>query len=224
MKRFHVVGFFETGMYEYDGSLAFIRLEEARALIHSPAAVSAVEVRVENIFKVPLITSRLRSEIADGIRLRDWRQMNRNLFSALKLEKTAMFITLTLIILVATFSIVGSLVMLVMEKTKDIAILKTIGATSGLIRRIFVFQGLLVGTMGTLLGVCLGTGLCYLQKNYHLIRLPGDVYYITALPVDLQLFDVCLVAFAALLICFMATLYPAHQASRFKTVEALRYA
>lgn len=223
MKRFRVAGFFETGMYEYDGSLAFVRLEEAQTLIHAPAAVSAVEIRVENIYKVPIIADQLRSESAAGFRLRDWRQLNRNLFSALKLEKTAMFITLTLIILVATFSIVGTLVMLVMEKTKDIAILKTIGATSGVIRRIFVFQGMLIGIVGTALGVCLGSGLCYMQKNYHLIRLPGDVYYITALPVDLQLFDVGLVAFSALLICFAATLYPAHQASRFKTVEALRY-
>jgi lipoprotein-releasing system permease protein len=223
MKRFQVVGFFETGMYEYDGSLAFMRLEAAQALIHAPSAVSAVEIRVENIYEVPMIADQVRAENGAGFRLRDWRQMNRNLFSALKLEKTAMFITLTLIILVATFSIVGSLVMLVMEKTKDIAVLKTIGATSGLIRRIFVFQGMLIGFVGTALGVCVGSGLCYMQKNYQLIRLPGDVYYIAALPVDLQLFDVCLVAFSALLICFVATLYPAHQASRFKTVEALRY-
>lgn len=223
MKRFQVAGFFETGMYEYDGSLAFMRLEEAQTLIHAPSAISAVEIRVENIHKVSMIADQLRSETAGAYRLRDWRQLNRNLFSALKLEKTAMFITLTLIILVATFSIVGSLVMLVMEKTKDIAILKAIGATNGCIRRIFVFQGMLIGMVGTFIGVFLGAGLCYLQKNYQLIRLPGDVYYITALPVDLQVFDVCLVACAALLICFLATLYPAHQASRFKAVEALRY-
>lgn len=223
MKRFIVVDFFQTGMYEYDGSLVFMRLEDAQMLSRARDTANAVEIRVDQIFRAPAIGRQLMARLDHGYRLRDWRQLNLNLFSALKLEKTAMFITLTLITLVATFSITSSLVMMVMEKTKDIAILKTLGATAQSIKRIFVFQGMLIGAIGTLTGTFMGILLCYLQETYHLIRLPGDVYYITALPVNLQSLDVVLVAASALLICFVATLYPAIQASRFNPVEAIRY-
>lgn len=223
MKRFKVVDFFQTGMYEYDGSLVFMRLEDAQALSRVGKTANAVELRVDQIYHSSAIGETIMSQLDGGYRLRDWRLLNKNLFSALKLEKTAMFITLSLIILVATFSITSSLVMMVMEKTKDIAILKTLGATAGSIKRIFVFQGMLIGTIGTMVGTFVGSLLCYLQDAHHLIRLPGDVYYITALPVDLKPLDVVIVAASALLICFLATLYPAMQASRFNPVEAIRY-
>ena len=223
MKRFVVADFFETGMYEYDGSLAFMNLADAQALNHMNHLVSAVEVRVNDVFQAAAIGRKLISRLGPAYSFQDWGQLNKNLFSALKLEKTAMFITLTLIILVATFSIMSSLVMMVVEKTKDIAIFKTIGATGRIIRKIFVLQGMMIGGIGTTAGVCLGTLLCFLQEKYQLVRLPGDVYYITVLPVDLKAFDVLIVAAAALLICFLATLYPAHQASRLDPVEAIRY-
>jgi len=223
MKRFEVAAFFQTGMHEYDGSLVFIRLEDAQALSQARGTTSAIEIRVNDIFRTAAIERQIKTQLDGSYRLRDWAQLNKNLFSALKLEKAAMFITLSLIILVATFSITSSLVMLVGEKTKDIAILRTLGATAKSIRRIFVLQGVLIGTIGTAAGVFIGTLLCFVQSEYQLVRLPGDVYYITALPVDLKLLDVALVAVCALIITFLATLYPAGQASRFNPVEVIRY-
>jgi lipoprotein-releasing system permease protein len=223
MKRFEVVAFFQTGMYEYDGSLVFMRLEDAQSLSHTKGSASAVDVRVKDVFHTADIKRRIEAEVDRTYRLRDWTQMNKDLFSALKLEKAAMFITLTLITLVATFSITSSLVMMVGEKIKDIAILRTMGATTRSIKRIFVMQGVLIGMIGTGAGVILGTLLCFLQNTYQLIRLPGDVYYITALPVDLKVTDVAMVAISAMIISFLATLYPAQQASRFNPVEVIRY-
>lgn len=223
MRRFKVVDFFQTGMYEYDGNMVFIRLEDAQALSHARGTVSAIEIRIDKIFSSSQIAASLKATLGNRYRIRDWKMLNKNLFSALKLEKTAMFITLTLITLVATFSITSSLVMMVMEKVKDIAILKTMGANSQSIKRIFVLQGILIGMIGTMLGVLSGLTLCHLQEAYQLIRLPGDVYYITALPVDLKISDVVIVAVCAMVICFLATLYPALQASRFNPVEAIRY-
>lgn len=223
MKRFTVADHFSTGMYQYDGSLVFMRLADAQSLMRMANTVTGVEIRVDQVFETTAIGKKLLSNLGSSFRYRDWIQLNKNLFSALKLEKAAMFITLTLIILVATFSITSSLVMLVMEKTKDIAILRSLGATARTIYRIFVLHGMLIGTIGTFLGVVAGTLLCWLQATYELIRLPGDVYYITSLPVNLELIDVILVALSALTICFLATLYPAQQATRLKPVEAIRY-
>ena len=223
MKKFQVTDYFETGMYEYDGSLAFIHLAQAQGLAHLTSAANAVEIRVADIFRTDAVGRDLIAGLGEGYIFQDWKQLNKNLFSALKLEKTAMFIALTLIILVATFSIASSLVMMVMEKTKDIAILRTLGATRRAIRKVFVFQGMMIGSIGTLAGVLIGTALCYLQKKYHLINLPGDVYYITALPVNLHTLDVIMVAASALTICYLATLYPAHLAAQLEPVEAIRY-
>lgn len=223
MKRFVVADLFETGMYEYDGGLAFMNLEDAQVLARSRDSVDAIEMRVGRVFEAAAIGRSAVAGLDGAYRVRDWGQLNKNLFSALKLEKAAMFITLTLIILVATFSITSSLVMLVMEKTKDIAVLRALGAPARSIKRIFILQGLSIGALGTTAGVVLGTALCLLQERYQLIRLPGDVYYITALPVDLNLGDLSLVAVSAMLICFVATLYPAHQAARLDPVEAIRY-
>ena len=223
MKKFRVVDYFETGMYQYDGSLAFVNLTAAQGLAYMGSTVTAVEVRVNDIFQASSIGDDLISALGPQHDFKDWMQLNKNLFSALKLEKAAMFITLMLIILVATFSITSSLVMLVMEKTKDIAILRTLGATRRSIKKVFVVQGMLIGSIGTLAGVFIGTTLCHLQKKYQLINLPGDVYFITALPVNLRSLDVVLVAVATLAICFLATIYPAHLAAQLETVEALRH-
>ncbi len=223
MKRFSVVGLFASGMYEYDGSLAFVPLAEAQRLLHMGAAVTGLEVRVADVYQAAKIGNTISQLLGFPFWTRDWMQMNRNLFSALKLEKTVMFIILVLIVLVAAFNIASTLIMMVMEKTRDIAILKAMGASRRSIRRIFVFNGMIIGAVGTALGVGLGFLACFLLDRYKFIELPGDVYYITTLPVRLETLDVVLIAAAAMVICFLATLYPARQAARLDPVEAIRY-
>jgi len=223
MRRFIVRGTFETGMYEYDGSMAYIRLEAAQKLLRMGTTVTGIEARVANIYEARNISKQIVAKLGYPFWARDWMQMNHNLFSALKLEKTVMFIILALIILVAAFNIASTLIMMVMEKTKDIAILKAMGATDRSIRKIFVLNGMIIGAIGTLLGTCIGFILCGLLKKYKFIELPGDVYYLTTLPVQLETLDVLIIASSALVICFLATLYPANQASKLDPVEAIRY-
>jgi lipoprotein-releasing system permease protein len=223
MKRFKVAGLFESGMYEYDRSLSYIHIKDAQKILRMGDSVNGIEVRVNNIYNARNIAGRIVKELGFQYWARDWMQMNQNLFSALKLEKTVMFIILALIVLVAAFNIASTLIMMVMEKTKDIAILKAMGATDKSIRKIFVFKGIVIGSIGTIFGVCLGFLLCTVLKYYQFIELPGDVYYITTLPVKLELLDVVMIASAAMAISFLATLYPARQASKLDPVEAIRY-
>jgi len=223
MKRFQVAGLFESGMYEYDGSLAYVHLREAQKILHMGNSVTGIEVRVNDIYNARHIADKIIAEIGFPYWARDWMQMNHNLFSALKLEKTVMFIILALIVLVAAFNIASTLIMMVMGKTRDIAILKAMGAMDSSIRKIFIFKGMIIGFMGTFLGVCLGFIMCKLLEKYKFIELPGDVYYISTLPVRLEALDVFIIAAAAMVICFVATLYPALQASKLKPVEAIRY-
>jgi len=223
MKRFEVVGLFESGMYEYDGSLAYIDLEDAQKILNMKGSVTGIEVRVDDIYNARNIAKKIVSELGFPYWARDWMRMNHNLFSALKLEKTVMFIILALIVLVAAFNIASTLIMMVMGKTKDIAILKAMGAMDSSIRKIFIYKGMIIGTVGTLLGVCLGFIICKLLEKYKFIQLPGDVYYISTLPVRLEALDVFMIASAAMVICFLATLYPASQASKLNPIEAIRY-
>ena len=185
--------------------------------------VSGIEVKVKDVYQADQVAKRMMEKFPYPYWIRDWKQMNRNLFSALKLEKITMAIILTLIILVAAFNIVSTLIMVVMEKTKDIAILKSMGATSRSILRIFVLEGLIIGVVGTLLGLLGGLTLCELLKRYQFIKLPSDVYYISTLPVRMEPLDIVLVCCAAVAICFVATLYPSWQAARLNPAEALRY-
>jgi lipoprotein-releasing system permease protein len=223
MKRFLVTGFFESGMYEYDSSLAFIRLEAAQRLLRIPGRIHGIDLRLDDLYRAEGVAADLRGELDPSFQVMSWAQMNKNLFSALKLEKTVMFIILALIVLVAAFNIASSLIMMVLEKTKDIAILKAMGATSDSIRKIFVFKGMTIGVIGTAIGTLAGVGLCWALKHYQFIELPGDVYYITTLPVVLNVRDVMAISAAAILICFLSTLYPATQAARLQPVEAIRY-
>ncbi|MBU4069043.1 MAG: FtsX-like permease family protein, partial [Proteobacteria bacterium] len=223
MKRFKVAGLFESGMYEYDRTLSYINIKDAQKILRMGDSVNGIEVRVNDIYNARNIADRIVKKLGFQYWARDWMQMNQNLFSALKLEKTVMFIILALIVLVAAFNIASTLIMMVMEKTKDIAILKAMGATDKSIRKIFVFKGIAIGSIGTILGVCLGFILCTVLKYYQFIELPGDVYYITTLPVKLELLDVVMIASAAMAISFLATLYPARQASKLDPVEAIRY-
>ncbi|MEE8397461.1 MAG: lipoprotein-releasing ABC transporter permease subunit [Desulfobacterales bacterium] len=223
MKRFQVADIFATGVYQYDGALAFVHLNDAQKALRSGDTITGIEVRVDSIYQARDIAQRIVADLAPPFWADDWMQMNRNLFSALKLEKIAMFVILALIVLVAAFNIAGTLIMMVMEKTKDIAILKAMGTNSRSIRRIFIFKGMAIGTVGVALGTALGVLLCMLLRHYKFIELPDDVYYITTLPVLLDFSGVFLIALAALTICFLATLYPARQASKLNPVEAIRY-
>ena len=176
------------------------------------------------IYKAREIATKLKDQLQFPYWTRDWMQMNKNLFRALKIERVVMFVILTLIILVAAFNIASTLIMMVMGKTRDIAILKAMGATNKSIRKIFVFNGMVIGLIGTGLGLILGLLLCIGLKHYDIYELTGDIYYFTTtLPVKLEIVNVLAVIAAALIICFLATLYPAHQASKLNPVDAIRY-
>ncbi|MBI9084042.1 MAG: lipoprotein-releasing ABC transporter permease subunit [Desulfobacterales bacterium] len=223
MRRFEVVGRFESGVYEYDGTLAYVHLTQAQKLMRLGNAVTGIEVHARDMDQAGRIAETIRKMFGPGLRVQDWTEMNRTLFSALKLEKTAMFVILTLIVLVAAFNIASSLIMLVMEKTRDVAILKAMGATDRSIRRIFMLNGMAIGAVGTLLGAGSGIVVCLLLARYKFVELPRDVYYITTLPVRLDIGDVTAIALAALVICLLATIYPACQAAKLNPVEAIRY-
>ena len=224
MKQFKVTGFFESGMYDFDSSFAYIHLKDAQKILRMGDSVSGVEVRVNEIYKAREIADKIIDKIRFPYWARDWIQMNQNLFRALKMERFVMFIILTLIILVAAFNIASTLIMMVMGKTRDIAILKAMGATDKSIRKIFVFNGMVIGLIGTALGVGLGLLLCWGLKHYDIYELTGDIYYFTTnLPVKLEVINVIAIISAALVICFMATLYPARQAAKLNPVDAFRY-
>jgi len=222
-QKFIVVGLFESGLYNYDNSLAFINLQSAQKFLGLGNVCNGIEVNVKNVYEAPKIASTLRTVLGHGYFCRDWTQMNKNFFAALKLEKTVMFIILTLIILVASFNIISTLIMVVMEKTRDIAILKAMGATNRMIMKIFVLEGVIIGAIGTILGLVGGFTLCSLLKKYKFIQLPADVYTISTLPVKIESLDVILITIATMLISLLATLYPSWQASRLNPSEALRY-
>lgn len=218
-----VVGIFKSGMYEYDSSLAYIALPEAQLLFDTGDVATGIEVRIDEFDRSLAMAALIQGRLGGAFWVRDWSEMNYALFSAIRLEKLAMFIILILIVLVASFSIVGSLIMKVIEKGKDIAILKSMGATPAQVRRVFVFGGFLIGSVGTLLGVVLGWGTCLALERYKFIPLPSSVYYIDTLPVEVDPALVAVIAAAAMAISVLATLYPAWKASRLDPIPALRY-
>jgi lipoprotein-releasing system permease protein len=223
IKTCRVVGIFDTGMYEYDSSLAYVSLTTAQDFLELDEAVHGLELKVDDIYKASVIAKELEKKLGFGYVVKDWISMNKNLFSALKLEKTAMFIVLALIVLVAAFNIISTLIMVVMSKGKDIAILKSMGATSKGIMKIFIYEGLVIGLTGTVLGVIGGLALCEVLSRYQFIKLPSDVYPITTLPVKILPMDVTLVAVSAALITLLATIYPSWKASKIDPAVALRY-
>ncbi len=224
IRPFTVVGIFKTGMYEYDSSMAFLSLSACRDLLGlDPGYLSGIEITVDDLFKADTVTAALNERVGYRFYARSWMDMNANLFAALKLEKIGMFILLAMVVLIGSFSIVATLVMLVMEKTKDIAVMMSMGATRGMIRRIFMYQGVMIGFVGTMLGYALGLSVGYLLKKYQFIKLPENVYTLDHLPIIITVPDVLIIGASAMLLCFLSTLYPARQASRLKPAEALRY-
>lgn len=220
-KRFTVAGIFDSGMYEYDSKLAYISISDAQEFFATGDVVSAIAVRVDNIFNAKDIARRIEFHLGPSFGARDWMEMNRNLFSALKLEKIVMFIILILIVLVAAFNIIGTLTMIVIEKSREIAILKAMGATRQGIMRIFIIQGIIIGIVGTIIGIPLGYGISLLIQNFY--SLPADVYYISHIPVRSRMSDLLLVSVSAIGISLLSTLYPSWQAAKLDPVEALRY-
>jgi len=223
VRQFRVAGIFEVGMFEYDSNLVLTDLKAAQEFFDMGDTVTGVQLKLDDIYKAPAVRERVQKTLGFPLYAKDWMQMNRNLFSALKLEKFAMFIILILIILVASFNIVSTLIMNVIEKKREIAILKAMGATDRGIMNIFILQGLFIGMFGTIAGVAGGYLLCYFLNTYQLIKLPADVYYLSHLPVKTQLFDFLVVSLSAIIISFLATIYPAWQAARINPVEPLRY-
>ncbi len=222
-RKFRVTGIFDSGMYEYDASMVYISLKEAQRFLALGDKVTGLELKVKNVYQSDLVARKVQEKLGYPYWTKDWKMMNRSLFSALKLEKLTMFIILTMIVLVGALNIISTLVMVVMEKTRDVAILRAMGATSRSIMSIFMFQGILVGLIGTITGLLSGLGLCHLLARYQFIDLPSDVYYISKLPVQVSSWDVSIVAMAAVIISFLATLYPAWYASRLNPVESFRY-
>ena len=218
-----VSGIFETGMYEYDSTMAYVSLATARTLAGLDRGVHALELRVDDVDRADRVAIEVGKKLDLGYSVRDWMRINQNLFAALKLEKVGIFIALDLIILVAALNIVSALVMVVMEKKRDIAILKAMGASTGQIMRVFFYQGAVIGITGTLLGVGGGLGLCALLKRYKIIELPPNVYPMSTLPVQVVPIDVGVIAVSAILITLLATLYPSWRATRVRPAESLTY-
>ena len=222
-KDFKIAGIFNSGMFEYDMSLIFTNLENAQAFYATGNVAGGIGIKVDDVNNADRIKKDVQRNIGADYRVRSWSELNKNLFSALKLEKMTMFIILALIVVVACFNIASTLIMMVMEKTKDIGILKSIGADNRSIRKIFMLDGFLIGFTGTIIGAIGGFGLCYLLKTYQFIKLPKDIYYIDRLPVNLELSDSMTIIIAAVIISLLSTLYPSWQAAKMEPVEALRY-
>ena len=231
MKKFLVVGVFDSGFYEYDSTLTCLSLKDCQEFLNMDDKVTGIEIRVNDIYKADVIAKVMERKLGYPYLARNWMEMNKNLFSALQLEKRVMFIILSLIVLVAAFNIISILIMVVMEKNREIAILKSMGATSKSIMKIFILQGLTIGTIGTFFG-CLG-GLSIalnIEKLSHVIEnvfkfkiLPPDIYYLSELPSRVNYGDVSIIVMGTMLICFLSTIYPSWRASRLDPAEALRY-
>jgi len=222
-RKYRVTGIFESGMFEHDVSMVYVSLKEAQNFLGLQERVNGLAVKVADPYKSDIIAKAVQGALGYPFLTRDWMEMNRSVFEALKLQKATFFVILTMIVLAGALNIVSTLIMVVMEKTKDIAILRSMGASAGSIMGIFILQGLLVGVVGTLSGLASGLGICYLLEKYQFIKLPSDVYSLSTLPVQVQTGDVLFVALSAMAISFLATLYPSWSASKSNPVEAIRY-
>lgn len=223
MRKFEVVGTFDAGMYDYNTGFAYISLQDAQKFFNMPGRISGVQVKVDDVYKAEKIAAEIQSIVGFPYYTRNWIEMNRTFFSALKLEKIGMSLILVVIIIVASFNIVGTLTMIVLEKSREIAILKSMGAAERSIMKIFMFGGLIIGAIGTAVGAAIGYGAVALITKTGVITLPSDVYQVSRLPLSITGLDVLFISLTALAISFLATLYPSWQAARQDPVEVLRY-
>ncbi len=223
VKRFEVVGIFHSGMYEYDASFCYVSIPSAQDFLALGDRVTGIEMKLADMFDAARAGREAELLLGPPYVANNWIDLNRNLFSWMKIEKFFMFLILLLIILVAAFNIASMLFMVVMDKKRDIGVLLSMGATSGAIMRIFILEGLIVAVIGTVIGSALGVITSYVIGRYEIVSLPGDVYFIDKLPIRMEALDFLAVAGAALLICFVATLYPSWRAGRMVPVEAIRY-
>jgi len=222
-RKYKVTAIFDSGMYDYDASMAFISLKESQDFLGLGDRVTGLEIKVRDVYKADTVARAIQEKLGYPYWTRDWKLTNRNLFAMLSLQKTTLFVILSMIVLVGALSIIGTLVMVVMEKKKDIAILRAMGTSARSIMSIFMLQGVFVGIVGTLSGLVSGLGICFILAKYKFITLPADVYYISALSVQVEFSDVFFVALSAVIICFFATLYPSWRASKLNPVDAIRY-
>ena len=222
-KKLELAGIFESGMYEYDIGMAYVTIATAQKLYNMGDTVTGIEIKLVDENIADSFAKSLQKKYPYPYWVRSWMDMNYNLFSALKLEKITMSIILTMIILVAAFNIISTLIMIVMEKTKEIAILKAIGSPNQAILKIFMLEGLVIGILGTALGVAGGYLLGYLLKTYQFVKLPADVYYIDTIPVVMRTLDIVIISVSAIAISLASTFYPAWRATRVDPVEAMRY-
>ncbi|HYD47076.1 MAG TPA: lipoprotein-releasing ABC transporter permease subunit [Terriglobales bacterium] len=223
VRRYVLAGIFDSGMAEYDATLVYMNLRDAQQFFDLGEAVTGIEVRGRDMYAADALGETVRDTLGFPYRVRTWIDINRNLFAAMRLEKTVYFIVLLLIVLVAGFNIVATLIMVVMEKRKDIAILKSMGATSASVGRIFIYKGMIIALVGTIAGNILGYCACWLLKRYEFIDLPPGVFYVNTVPVKMYPEYFAMVSAASLLICLLATIYPARQASRLVPVDVIRY-
>jgi len=223
VKRFEVVGIFHSGMYEYDSSFCFVSIPAAQAYLGLGDRVTGLELKLADMFDASKVAAELDLLLGPPYAANNWIDLNRNLFVWMKIEKFFMFLILLLIILVAAFNIASMLFMVVMDKKRDIGVLKSMGATSRSIMRVFILEGLIVATVGTVAGSLLGVLTSYVIGRYEIVSLPGDVYFIDKLPIRMEALDFAAVAGATVLICFLATLYPSWRAGRMVPVDAIRY-
>jgi len=223
VKAFRVTGYFETGLHDYDDTFVYISLKSAQQLFRTGDKITGYEIKLENLNYANDAKTEIENKWGYHYIAETWFERNKNLFSWMQIEKWAAFIILSLIIMVAAFNIISTLIMVVMEKQKDIGVLKTMGANSRSIQRIFILQGVISGIIGSGLGSIIGYILCWSQLKYKWFSLPSDIYFINSLPIEMRVTDFVFIFAAATLLCFVATIFPARKAAKLDPVEAIRY-